>query len=57
MLDQLDVIIVESLMTGWMAAQEGVAEVDNMVADGKTLMDTFAETSSGAARFISRVRP
>jgi hypothetical protein len=37
LLAQLDVAGFESLLRGWMTAQPGVAELDTLVCDGKTL--------------------
>jgi hypothetical protein len=38
-----------------MTAQPGVAELDTLVCDGKTLRGSIAETDSGAAKFIAQV--
>jgi hypothetical protein len=51
LLAQLDVAGFESLLRGWMTAQPGVAELDTLVCDGKTLRGSIAETDSGAAKF------
>jgi len=50
LLAQLDVAGIESLLRGWMMAQPGVAELDNLVCDGKTLRGSIAETDSGATK-------
>ncbi|MCP9826495.1 transposase family protein [Synechococcus sp. EJ6-Ellesmere] len=55
LLAQLDVAGFESLLRGWMTAQPGVAELDTLVCDGKTLRGSIAETDSGAAKFIAQV--
>ncbi|MFM7549750.1 MAG: ISAs1 family transposase [Cyanobacteriota bacterium] len=55
LLAQLDVAGFESLLRGWMMAQPGVAELDTLVCDGKTLSSSIAETDSGAAKFIAQV--
>jgi hypothetical protein len=55
LLAQLDVAGFESLLRGWMTAQPGVAELDTLVCDGKTLRGSIAETYSGAAKFIAQV--
>ena len=55
LLAQLDVAGFESLLRGWMAAQPGVAELDTLVCDGKTLRGSIAETDSGAMKFIAQV--
>ena len=41
----------ESLLRAWMTAQPGVAELDTLVCDGKTLRGSIAETDSGAMKF------
>lgn len=51
LLAQLNVPGFESLLRGWMTAQSGVAELDTLVCDSKTLRGSIAETDSGAARF------
>ena len=38
-----------------MTAQPGVAELDTLVCDGKTLRGSIAETDSGAMKFIAQV--
>ena len=38
-----------------MTAQPGVAELDTLICDGKTLRGSIAETDSGAAKFIAQV--
>ena len=55
LLAQLDVAGFESLLRGWMTAQPGVAELDTLVCDGKTLRGSIAETDSGAMKFIAQV--
>ena len=55
LLAQLDVAGFESLLRDWMAAQPGVAELDSLVCDGKTLRGSIAETDTGAAKFIAQV--
>jgi len=51
LLSQLDVAGFESLLRAWMTAQPGVAELDTLVCDGKTLRGSIAETDSGAMKF------
>ena len=51
LLAQLNVPGFESLLRGWMTAQPGVAELDTLVCDGKSLRGSIAEANSGAARF------
>jgi hypothetical protein len=55
LLAQLDAANFESLLRDWMTAQPGVAELDTLVCDGKTLRGSIAETDSGAAKFIAQV--
>ena len=55
LLAQLDMAGFESLLRGWMKAQPGVAELDTLVCDGKTLRGSIAETDSGAMKFIAQV--
>jgi len=55
LLAQLDVAGFESLLRDWMTSQPGVAELDTLVCDGKTLRGSIAETDSGAAKFIAQV--
>ena len=43
LLAQLDVAGFESLLRGWMTAQPGVAELDTLVCDGKTLRGSIDE--------------
>lgn len=55
LLAQLDVAGFERLLRDWMTAQPGVAELDTLVCDGKTLRGSIAETDSGAAKVIAQV--
>jgi hypothetical protein len=55
LLAQLDVAGFENLLRDWMTAQPGVAELDTLVCDDKTLRGSIAETASGAAKFIAQV--
>jgi hypothetical protein len=55
LLAQLDVAGFECLLRDWMTAQPGVAELDTLVCDGKTLRGSIGETDSGAAKFIAQV--
>ena len=43
LLAQLNVLGFESLLRGWMTAQPGVAELDTLVCDGKTLRGSIAD--------------
>ena len=55
LLAQLDVAGFESLLRGWMTAQPGVAELDTLVCDGKTLRGSIEPTAGGGSAFIAQV--
>lgn len=46
----------ETLLRDLTAGLPGVAELDCLVCDGKTLRGSLAETNSGAAKFIGQLK-
>ncbi len=55
LLARLGVAGFESLLRDWMTAQPGVAELDTLVCDGKTLRGSVGETDPGATKFSAQV--